>query len=146
MTGTGEWGHCSVGCPQERQPSNPATSTSSSSSSSFSSSSSGQTSSAFTVEGTGCKTRTGVSGTCRYSQLVSWGIKRLLICCRVTLLCVESQLNMKRDRVRLKLKTDEKRCITCFLFRIPSLCVGTSLDFIEKNPCSLPAGEEVPIS
>jgi len=93
VTGTGEWGHCSAGCPQERQISNPASSTvssSSSSSSSFSSSSSGQTSSAFTVEGTGCKTRTGVSGTCR----------------------------------------------------IPSLCVGTSLDFIEKNPCSLPAGEE----
>ena len=31
------------------------------------------------------------------------------------------------------------------MFRIPSLCVGTSLDFIERNPCSLPSGEEVPI-
>merc|ERR1712172_97426 len=94
VTGTGEWGHCSAGCSQERPTSSPAsssvTSSSSSSSSSVSSSSSGQTSSAFTVEGTGCKTRTGVSGTCR----------------------------------------------------IPSLCVGTSLDFIERNPCSLPNGEE----
>merc|ERR1712038_2189604 len=89
VTGTGEWGHCSVGCPRERPTSNPESSsvTTSASSSSVSSSSSGQTSSAFTVEGTGCKTRTGVSGTCR----------------------------------------------------IPSLCVGTSLDFIEKNPCTLPA-------
>jgi len=26
--------------------------------------------------------------------------------------------------------------------RIPSLCVGASLDYIERNPCSLPAGEE----
>jgi len=74
VTGTGEWGHCSAGCPQERPTSNPASSsvTSSSSSSSVSSSSSGQTSSAFTVEGTGCKTRTGVSGTCRFSQLVRY--------------------------------------------------------------------------
>merc|ERR1712226_447778 len=102
VTGTGEWGHCSAACPQE-QTSTQATSSvasSSSSSSSFSSSSSsssslsGQTSSAFTVEGTVCKTRTGVSGTCR----------------------------------------------------IPSLCVGASLDYIERNPCGLPAGEEVLIA
>merc|ERR1712233_153974 len=92
VTGTGEWGHCSAGCAKERPTSSvtASSSSSSSSSSSVSSSSSGQTSSAFTVEGTGCKTRTGVSGTCR----------------------------------------------------IPSLCVGTSLDFIERNPCSLASGEE----
>ena len=29
------------------------------------------------------------------------------------------------------------------VLRIPSLCVGASLDYIERNPCSLPAGEEV---
>merc|ERR1712165_118801 len=96
VPGTGEWGHCSASCPRERKLSNSGSSSSSSPSSSSSSSSSSllssssQTSSAFTVEGTSCKTRTGVSGTCR----------------------------------------------------IPSLCVGASLDYIERNPCSLPAGEE----
>ena len=74
MTGTGEWGHCSAGCAKERPTSSvtASSSSSSSSSSSVSSSSSGQTSSAFTVEGAGCKTRTGVSGTCRFSQLVQY--------------------------------------------------------------------------
>merc|ERR1712088_257238 len=52
VTGTGEWGHCSVGCPRERTTSDPESSsvTTSASSSSVSSSSSGQTSSVFTVE------------------------------------------------------------------------------------------------
>merc|ERR1712066_580221 len=52
VTGTGEWGHCSVGCPRERPTSNPESSsvTTSSSSSSVSSSSSGQTSSALPLK------------------------------------------------------------------------------------------------
>ena len=33
-----------------------------------------------------------------------------------------------------------------FVIRIPSLCVGASLDYIERNPCGLPAGEEVLIA
>ena len=89
VTGTGEWGHCSAGCPRERKLSNPGSSSSSSSSSSSTSSSSsslsssGQTSSAFTVEGTSCKTRTGVSGTCRWRNwtkrtLKNWKEKNCL--------------------------------------------------------------------
>ena len=46
----------------------------------------------------------------------------------------------RSNRVYLKFKTEES---INWLFRIPSLCVGTSLDFIERNPCSLASGEEV---
>ena len=132
VTGTGEWGHCSAACPQEQtssQPTSSVASSSSSSSSSFSSSSSsssGQTSSAFTVEGTVCKTRTGVSGTCRYSCHNSQ--------------CVKSHSSyIFKDRVIHYSHFP-------FVIRIPSLCVGASLDYIERNPCGLPAGEEVLIA